>query len=328
MWPFFALIFLSSSLFSMQPERSFVVETVVAKTETFILKRRYIGTIKADNFSILEAKTASTVSKIHVAAEQSVKKGQILVSLANSSSLNSQLLAEKKVRSLAKELERQKELLKSHDVTKAQVDRAKRDWLEASQALESQKQAVENTEIRAPFDGVVGVPRVVTGESVSPGSAIISIKKGPYSLSFLVPPARLRELSVGQKISLNQEESHISAIERSIDPNTRTGFAQATFKDCSGCIVGESVLIYVSVLEKPQAILLSKNAIYYDKGKPFIVIVINDEQKQARAEIREVTLGQEQDGFIEILSGLRAGEVVVRADPKRLPPKAKLVVAS
>ncbi len=328
MRPFFALILLANSLLADTLERFFVVETLQAKAESFIIKRRYIGTIKAENFSILEAKSASTVSKIHVKAEQSVKKGQILVSLANSSSHKARLLAEKKVRSLAKALERQKELLKSQDVTKVHVDQAKRDWLEASLALESQKQILENTEIRAPFDGVVGVPRVVNGESVSPGSAIISITNGPYSLSFLVPPSRLRELSVGQKISVNQKDSHISAIEHSIDPKTRTGFARAIFKDCQSCIVGESVFVYVSVLEKPKAILLNKNALYYDQGKPFIVVVINDEHKQARADIREVTLGQEQDGMVEILSGLMVGEIVVRADPKRLPPKAKLVVAS
>ncbi len=318
---------LANGLFSLKmPERTFVVETTVLTPEPFELKRRYIGTINAENFSILRLKSTGIVSAIHIKAEQTVKKGQLLVSLDNRSAKASLDIALKTHKSLNKEFARLKELKASNDVTKAQVDKAKRDLLTASMSLESARKAVEDTEIRAPFDGVVGVPRVVIGESVKPDTPIISVKQGAYTLTFLVPTSRIREMKIGQKVTVGAEQSSISAVERTIDPLTRTGFAKAEFKTCESCIIGESVFAWLSVANKANALLLNRNAIYYDKGKPYVVLVKTTENKETRAEIREVVLGQEQEGRVEILSGLSPGDRIVRADPKRINPDALLKV--
>jgi membrane fusion protein (multidrug efflux system) len=323
---FLLAILLGSALFSATSERTFVVETTLLSHQPFSLKRRYIGTINAENFSILRVKSTGTVSAIHVKAEQAVKKGQLLISLDNRSGKSSLEIAAKTHQSLKKELERLKELKVSHDVTKAQVDKAKRELLASSMALETTRKGVEETEIRAPFDGVVGVARVVIGESVKPETPIISIKQGAYTLTFLVPPSRIRELSIGQKVSVGEEQSSIAAIERTIDPLTRTGFAKANFSACKSCIIGESVFAWVTVAEKAKALLVDRNAVFYDKGKPFVVVVKTNEAKETRADQREVVLGQEQDGQVEIVSGISVGERIVRADPKRITLGALLKV--
>jgi hypothetical protein len=55
----------------------------------------------------------------------------------------------------------------------------------------------------------------------------------------------------------------VNAVERSIDPLTRTGFAQVKLKECPRCIVGSSVFAEVTIKTKPKAIMLSRNAIFY-----------------------------------------------------------------
>lgn len=320
----FSVFFVASSFAKdsgEKKERAFVVETESIKAQPFAIKRKYIGTINAENFSLLQANAVGTVSAILVKPGAFVKKDQLLVSLDNAMQKASFALAKQSYESLNAELSRLQTLQKSGDATKAQVDRAERELLASSISLEASKKSLENTEIRASFDGYAGVPRVVLGESLKPGSPVISLKKGPYSFKFLVPASRLRELKLGQKIEIGKQLISISAIENIIDPKTQTGFAKAEFASCDDCIVGESVFGLVEIANQARAILIDKNAFFYDKGKAYAVAVVEQANGEKRAEHREIKLGQEHEGKVEILSGLAEGEEIVSSDPKRIFPK-------
>jgi len=303
-----------------------VVETVVAKEEPFSFKRRYIGVIGTEYFSLLKPQVSGTIDEINVKADQAVKKNQRLFSLDNSDLKKSVLLDQKNLALAKKALSRSLVLKKTHDVTKAQVDQDEHAVLAAEQKLADSKNALKNSEIEAPFDGVVGVPRVVMGQSVTPADTLISIRQGIYSVTLRIPASRLKEIAVGQAVLVNKETAHIDAVERSVDPLTRTGFAKATLKSCARCIVGSSVFADVTIEDKPKAIMLSRNVIFYEKGQPHVVVVKTDQAQKSTAEIRPVSLGKEQDAMVEILSGLRPGEVVVKANAKRLRPGSLLKV--
>lgn len=325
---FLVSLFVALSLPAKEaPERAIVVETDVVQYKKFRLTQNYIVNMTAENFSILRAKSNSTVATIHIKAEQEVKKGQLLVSLNNNSTKSSLDIAIKMYESLKKEVERLKELRKSNDITKAQLEKVERDFLNASMTVESSKKVMEETEIRAPFDGKVGVPQIVIGESVKPETPIISIRKGAFIAKFYIPASRIRDVSVGQKITISGEESTISEFENTINPLTRTGFARAKFPLCKSCIIGESVFAELTIADKENAILVDRNAIFYNKRKPYVVVVKTNAANETRAEIREVVLGHEQDDQVEILENkLRPQESIVKTDPKRIKADALLKV--
>ena len=77
MFRIFLILLIARNLWSL-PQVSYVVETAIVKPVKFSIERRYIGTIKAEKFSILTAKSISTVEKIHVEAGKKVKKGDVL----------------------------------------------------------------------------------------------------------------------------------------------------------------------------------------------------------------------------------------------------------
>jgi membrane fusion protein, multidrug efflux system len=323
---FVVLVIANHALSAKPPEMSYVVETMVIKpVDKLAIERRYIGTIHAEKFSRLSPKSIGTVASIDVKPGQRVKKGQLLISLKSGVEKRSLELAEKSLQSLQKELERNKTLFASQDITKPELEKSEREVLSARARLEEQKRGLENVEIRAPFDGVVGVPRVVLGESVEPGTNIISVMEGPYSVFINIPASRLSEIKVGQPVRMKSNQSTIDAVEMSIDPITRVGFAKALFNTCESCIVGDSIFVHITVYDKPNAILLPKKAIYYQNGKPHVVMVVK-KAENSQAAIREVTVGEEQDGQVEILSGLVASEEVVIANPKRIPEGAKVMV--
>jgi RND family efflux transporter MFP subunit len=257
---------------------------------------------------------------------QRVKKGDLLISLKGTMEKRALELADKNLKSLLKELEHNRKLFQTRDITKPELQKLEREVIQATSKLEEQRKGLENVEIRATVDGLVGVPRVVLGESVEPGMPIISITEGPYSVLVNIPGPRLRETNPGQPITMKSLVSTISAVEKNIDPITRVGFATATFKDCSWCIVGDSVFVHINVYDKPNAILLPKKAIFYQSGTPRVVVIKKSHDKLV-ASIREVGLGEEQAGLVEIVSGLSSGDEVVIANPKRIPDGATVTVA-
>lgn len=326
--PLLCLCFwIASCAYTEKPEITYVVESFTAKEEPFSFKRRFIGTIASEYFSLLKPQMNGTIDEINVTPEQSVKKGQHLFSLDNAAQRSLVKLDEKHLLLAQKTLKRYQTLRKTEDISKAQLETAQLSVLQSEQKLAENKKALKNTEVRAPFDGIVGVPRVVLGQSVTPADTLISIRKGFFSVSFRIPASRLKEIEVGQAVEVNKEIATISAVERSIDPTTRTGFAKVILKDCSRCIVGSSVFAEVTITKKPQAILVPKDAVFYSRGKAHVVMLKTNEQGELVGEEKEVSVGHEQAGMLEIISGLVSGDKVVKANPKRLPKGAKLRVA-
>ena len=325
LWVFISAALIALGLRASPKEINFVVETLVVKEEPFIFKRRYIGVINTEYFSLLKPQVSGTIDEINIKADQTVKKGERLFSLDNSELKKAVLIDQKNLSLVKKALARSLALKKTHDVTKAQVDQDEHAVLAAEQKLADSKNALKNSEIEAPFDGIVGVPRVVMGQSVTPLDTLISIRRGLYAITLRVPASRLKEIAVGQAVLVNKELAYIDAVERSIDPQTRTGFAKATLKNCARCIVGSSVFADVTIEDKPKAIMLSRNAIFYEKGLPHVVVVKTQNQKST-AEVRPVSVGKEQDAMVEILTGLAPGDVVVKANAKRLRQGALLKV--
>lgn len=324
-----AALFVTLNVNAKMPQMTYVVETTIVKPRPqFLVERRYIATIKQEKTSFLTPKTAGTVATIDVKPGQRVTKNQVLVTLTSSVEQKSVELAQKSLKLAEEKRARSRSLYKSHDITKSQLDEAEAEVLAAKSKLESQKQLKENVELRAPFDGIVGVPRVVLGESVQPQTTIISVTDGPFFAFINIPSSRLGEVNLGQSVKIKSVTGTISAVERSIDPVTRTGFAKVILPSCEACIIGDSVYATITVFDKPNAIVITKNAIYYKNQKPHVVVVGPAQGDQRQAEIREVTLGEEQEGDVEILSGLKDGDEVIIANPKRVPDKSTVRVVT
>jgi membrane fusion protein (multidrug efflux system) len=312
---FLFILVLSIQVFAK--EIVFVVESEVVKAQSFSFKRRFIGTLSTEYFSLLKPKMSGIIDEINVKAEQKISKNQHLFSLDNEAFKKSVELDKKNLSIAHKALMRAQSLFKHNDITKAQLDEAQSAKLRAEHRLLESQKALRNAEVLAPFDGIAGVPRVVMGQQVEPSDTLISIQKGAYFVTIQIPASRLNEISPGQKIIVNKEEAFIDAVERSVDPKTRTGFAKAIIKGCERCIVGGSVFVDVIIEDNPQAIMLSRNAIFYEKGQAYVVVVKN-ENNEHKADLRAVTLGKEQEGLVHIVSGLNSEDIIVKANPRRL----------
>lgn len=320
---FFALLSLPYSLLA-EGQPPMVVETVVISPKTFKVEENYIGTVESANFSLLKMKSSGTVASILVKPGDLVKKGQVLVTLRNESAERAFFHLEKNVKIKKEEFFKSKELYKKGDISKVEFNKIKSEYNQSIAQSLDKKVLLSSSKIEAPFAGIVGLPQVFVGNFVTPEMPIITIQNSPFYIKFRIPASRLSHIKSGQKIQVISKSSFgmVEAVEKSIDPKTRTGFAIALLNKCPECIVGESVSLHVIIEEKSDALLIPKTAIFYQDGVAKVFVRQNDEAKS-----RVVTLGKEGSGQVLVLSGLLPKEEIVSINPKRLYDSAKIRVS-
>ena len=85
------------------------------------------------------------------------------------------------------------------------------------------------TELRAPFDGVIGLRQVSVGAYATPNTQITKLTKiSPLKIEFAVPESYASDISRGTNLTFRVEgklkdyDAKVYALESKIDPTTHT----------------------------------------------------------------------------------------------------------
>lgn len=241
------------------------------------------------------------VAELLVDVGDSVSAGQVMARLSSSalSLQNSQLLA-------------------AIEAAKAAGDSAAQTALEAELAkvttdLARADLTIRRTEIVAPVAGEVSSRSAdlgaLAGATGLPMFTII--RDGALELQADVSESDLLRLQKGQKVALKLvgADSELSGTVRLVEPTinaqTRLGRVRIAFDDSSLVRVGMFVEAAISVAER-DTIAVPVTAVGRYEGKPTVMAIVD-----GTAERREVQIGIREGGWIEIASGLTAGETIV-----------------
>jgi len=179
--------------------------------------RRISGTIKAVNSSTLSFEVGGTVQKVSVSLGDRVRKAQVLAVLdrrpfeLNLSSVQADLrkaqadLAEKTTR-----FEARRNLYAKGVVSKADFERAEAEYKAAGSAVDAAKAKVrlakrdlDNTSLKAPFDGVIAMKGIEPFVTVVSGKVIFEIQgEGDLEVSVSVPDSIVKFLRKGQSVTV------------------------------------------------------------------------------------------------------------------------------
>ncbi len=185
---------------------------------------------------------------------------------------------------------------------------------------------LENTEIRAPFTGVVIERIAQPGQYLRVGDPVARLldadrleieADAPTELTSGLPPGKEVTVLFGSDVTATATVRAVLPIETVA---TRTRPVRFT-ADLSGVdplriAVGKSVSLEIPVSAPRDAILASKDALVQARGGGWSVFVVED----GKANPRPVTLGVSSAGLIEILSGLDVGDEIVVRGNERLRP--------
>jgi multidrug efflux system membrane fusion protein len=274
-----------------------------------------------------------------------VKRGQVLARLREGDYLQkvagakAHLAEATALREQAKlESDRATKLVESQAIAKNQLDDAKARLdaaaarVEAARAqLQESENAVADTAITSPIDGIVMKRGIEVGSLAAPGSlAFIVADTRQVKVVFGVSDAVVEKLQLGSSVTIATQASaveytgKISRVSPSADPKSRVFEVEATIANPKqdlrvGMVAALKVpeakaAAAVGAASEPGAVgVVPLNAIIRAPNDPagFAVFVVKDEGGRSVAHVKPVGLGDPLGNRILVTEGLSSGDRVI-----------------
>ena len=189
---------------------------------------------------------------------------------------------------------------------------------------------LDYTRVSAPYDGVITRRLTETGAYVQVGDPVVfMISDQNLEVEAEVPFERLAGLQEGTAADFTLDDgTHHRAIVRAVlpseNPLTRTRVVRFTphFNGFIGRLANaQSVTVSIPAGAARDVLSVHKDAIIRRLGKTVVYVVAGD-----KAEARTIEIGEGLGERLEVLSGLKEGELVVTRGNERLTPGAQVQI--
>jgi membrane fusion protein (multidrug efflux system) len=291
---------------------------------------RTTGTLQPNEEVVLQSEIAGKIEHIYFQEGKSVKKSQLLVKL-NDSELQAELKRTELEIDLAGQMEfRQRKQLELKAISQEMYDQSlnKLNTLKAEKALINAR--LEKTEIRAPFEGKIGLRFVSSGSIIQANAKIASlIDDNPLKIEFAIPEKYAGQVEVGNKVyfklqdSDTKYEAEIYAIEPKIDPTTRTLNMRALYGNENQNITpGTFADVELIVGKKTATYLIPTEALIPELEGSRVYLM-----KEGKAMAVKVMTGFRTNRSIEITSGVQPGDTVIISGILQLKPGLPVVTS-
>lgn len=280
-----------------------------------------LATARANEAIDVTPRISSVVSAIHFEEGQGVRMGQVLVEL-DSREIRADLdLAEANLRERRSRYGRLETLAASQVVSEVELEEIQAQLQVAEAQVNSARARLEDTVIRAPFSGTVGLRRISIGGLVQPNTVITTLDDiGVMKLEFSVPEEYLAVVREGLEIDASGAAfpdrmfaGAVVSVDSRIDPMTRSLAVVAELPNEDGALKPGMFLQVVIVRRRENVVLAAEAALVPRQGRQYVFVV-----DEGRALEREVKLGTRAPGQVEIVNGLEAGEEIVTQGVQRL----------
>ncbi len=274
-----------------------------------------VGTLAAWKEANLGAQNTGRIQKIYVEEGNRVKQGDLLFEMDDTQ------LAQSKIQlQVTKDnYLRLKPLYETGSISKSQFDQVKAAYETAEKSYEL---LLTNTQFKAPFSGIITDKKLNEGEVflLSPGGAtapaIVSLMQiNPLKLLINVSESNFKDVKLNQQVKINSDiysgetfTGVINRIDPTINATTRTfevevKIANNNEKLRPGMFVRANIY-----LGKAEGLVIPRSSVLKLLGTTSYYGFIADGENAKRVELK---LGKEINDNIEIVSGLKEGDLIV-----------------
>jgi membrane fusion protein (multidrug efflux system) len=272
------------------------------------------GTVLPDEEVDLSFETSGKIVGINFTEGTRVKKGDLLAKM-NDRHLQAQLLKLQAQKKLAEEKEfRQRSLLEKDAISRESYDQIATEL----QALEADillvQARIAETELRAPFDGIIGLRLLSEGSYASPSTKIVRlVKTSPLKIEFSIPERYASDVKPGFPIEFridgnnNVFKATVYAVDPKIDINTRTIAVRALYPNTHEELKpGRFASVSMRLAQISNTIAIPTEAVIpeMDGEKVFIY-------KAGKALPVRITTGLRTEALIQIQEGLHFGDTLL-----------------
>lgn len=272
------------------------------------------GTIIPNEEVMLYPESSGRITGIHFKEGNSVKKGALLVQLYDAD-IKAQLQKLKVQRDLAIQTKnRQSELLSLNAVSQQDFDNTLAQIAAIDADIAFNNALLSKLQIKAPFDGVMGLRNVSEGAIVNTTTLISNIRQtAKLKLDFSLPEQYGSHIKSGQQVkfvlqnSLDSFTAQVIAIQSASDIKTRTLDVRAIILDKSSLFIpGSFAKVLINLNYKEKGITIPSQCIIPTSKESRVARV-----KNGVAEIVSVKTGLRKEETVEIISGLEVGDTIL-----------------
>lgn len=294
-----------------------VVETAPVILKSWQMKIEAIGTLNANQSVSVSSEINGRITGIYFHSGDYVKAGTPLVQL-NPDTLKAQLVsAQAKAILSAANYKRALELFKKKVFAQQDLDTSLSTYRSDEANVASTQAQLNQTLIRTPFAGRLGLRLVDLGDYLKAGDKITNLNAiDPLRVDFRVPEVYLSQIKLGETALIHSSSypnqnftAEIYATDSQIDANTRSLGVRAWLPNKDQKLLPGAFVDVTVQAGVPQPLTtVPETAINLDAQGPFVFRVINNKAIKTR-----VTLGQRGDGKVAVLSGLGLKDIVISA---------------
>ena len=280
-----------------------------------------IGTARAKHSVTLFPAAGGEIVDFPVETGDAVKKGQTLLRLDNRDAQLLVQVAETRVKEAESAFARARRLRDNNVRSGANVDDAEIILQRARLELNQAKETLVDRTVRAPFDGIVGIPKVEVGDRITTSTGLITIDdRSTLLVEFEVAERRLSRLAVDMPMMARTPTfadrditGHIEKIDSRVDPVSRTVLVRAAFDNVDDTLrPGMSFLVSVKL---PGEVFASvpELALQWRDGGSYVWRITN-----GVAEKVPVTSKRRLNDKVLVAGDIRPGDIVVVEGVQRL----------
>ena len=290
------------------------VSTVIVQPGRLVESVTSTGSLRAEESVELQAEINGKVTAINFTEGARVRRGDLLVKLNDAEARATlagaayrqelSVLREKRFATLLKQgVARQEEY--DTALNEVNIQKAQTELIHAQ---------IAKTEIRAPFDGVVGLRYVSEGALINAATRVATLQRlDKLKIDFSIPEKYSTRIRVGSPVTFtvagSQKTFHgnIYAYDPRIDAATRTVTIRAVCPNPEGRLLpGAFATITLTLRQLENAILVPAVAVIPEMNEKSVFVV-----SDGKAERRVVETGARLETVVHVVTGLEPGDVVI-----------------
>ncbi|MBL0942454.1 MAG: efflux RND transporter periplasmic adaptor subunit [Alphaproteobacteria bacterium] len=316
----------------LKPSDYLAVEAEKVRRGSIVKRITVIGTLIAEQKVVIRPEIEGKITKILFKGGSTVEAGAPLIEIDP-----------RMFEAQVKEAEARFELAKAENARHSKLaaksagpvkilEKSVADLKGAEAQLDVARIKLANTIIRAPFAGVVGLKDVSIGMFVDPRTEVLTlVDVDPIVLDFRLPASYLKVISVGQQVNVLVDgfenkvfKATISAIDAKVDPSAHSLAVRASIPNERGLLKpGLFARVKIVVGAKDDAMLLPESSVLSRGEEEFVYRIVEvpfEGVVAPRAMKTFVTTGLSESGSIEIVKGVKEGDLVITVGQTKIRP--------
>ena len=306
------------------------IEAIIVQPSTIAQDIQVSGTLLPFDETVLMAEVSGRAVNVNLPEGKTVAKGTVLVKLFDGD-LQAQVHKLQVQLQIAQATQkRQSELLKINGISQLDYDNSVLavDNLQAD--INLLQVNISKTEIRAPYDGKIGLKKISVGAFLNTNTPIATIRaEQQLKLDFGVPEKYSSSIQTGKTINFaiqgadTKYEATVIATEQSIESNTRNLKVRAIVNGShSNLVAGAFANVRLRMGQNSTALMVPTQCVIPQARDKKVIVA-----HSGKATFVKVKTGVRESSTIEITEGIQAGDTVITTGLLFLRPDGDLKIS-